>query len=56
MSPIFNGMLPSKMAAHACAARNLLKNAVFLEAAWPASRRHRLVGVVLPVSRVVRIR
>ena len=33
MAPIFNGLQPSKMPAHPCAARSLLKNRVFQQAA-----------------------
>jgi hypothetical protein len=33
MAPIFNGLQPSKMPAHPCAARSLQKNRVFQQAA-----------------------
>jgi hypothetical protein len=33
MTPIFNGMQPSKMAVHPCTARTLLKNNIFQQAA-----------------------
>jgi hypothetical protein len=35
LTPIFNGLQPSKMAAHSCAAYSLLKNVVFQQAASP---------------------